>query len=309
MKYIWVLALFFSLNVYSQTYHLLPDTCTYCSYLYSTNGNNLQQGTYPVDPEIDTFLMGQNYLVIPSTAETYSGFSITGVRQVGNKVLGISADNQNQTYLIQDWDAEVGDTLFNLYSNRTFYDALFLSEDSIVLNDGSYHHIRQMKGIAYYPNGQMQATTWTFYWQERGLCGEHETPYFAIAGGLTYNLPDYTYGGPFVAYYLPQAHTADTRYNKSNFMDGCDFVYSLQDLTENAKDPFIFYPNPSAGIVYFSGQTMQSARIWDAKGVEMERYDDEISEIDLTHFKNGIYFIQCTNVFGESFIRKIVKVD
>ncbi len=250
-------------------------------------------------------------MTLPMSNEIYFGIPLAGLRQVGNKVFGAAAVGPTQEYLVQDWDAQLGDTVYNLYSNRTFYDAIFINEDSILLIDGTYHHVREMKGIGYAPNGIYDSTTWTFFWQERGLCGEHITPYFAIAGGLTYNLPDFNYGAQNVIYYLPQAHTADWRYNKNQYMTGCNFDGFLNSLEENLIQTVEIYPNPTNSLLYFEieNNAIKSIRVTDCKGQIVLFSSYKSGPIDVSKLETGIYYLQLNYTSGEITQAKFSKMN
>lgn len=292
---------------FGQDYNLLPDTCTYCSFFQNPGGPANYLSTYYLNPELDTTYLGNIYMQIPITDEGYQGARIFGMRQVGNKVFGVAEGDTLQEYLVQDWDLQIGDTIFDLYSNRTYYDAVFINEDSMLLNDGSYHRYREMQGVGYAPNGIYQTDSWAFYWHERGLCAEHVAPYFANSGGLLFNLPGFLYGSAFAVYYLPKPHTADVRYNMNSLMDDCSFTGSLNSLIENSQDQLILYPNPTHGIIQIKQTYHGRIRILNGLGLEIMKFDEEVSQIDLSELMNGMYFLEFTKENGQPGIQRVTK--
>jgi hypothetical protein len=294
MKKLLFLLFFISPSSFGQNYQLLPDTCTHCSWIYTYGGTQFYVGTYSLYPELDTLYQGNVYMKIPIT-----NTDLAGVRQVGNKVYGFISTDTTQEYLIQDWDASVNDTIFNLYDKNGMYDAVFLEEDSVILNDGSYHHWRKLKGI----NGAVQNQDWILVWDERGLCSSIGW------GGLLYNNFVQILG----SYYdFPTPHTPDTKYNLNSIVSGCSTagVFNSNDLLENHIIPIVVFPNPTKNFIQIVNFTnAKSGKIIDLRGNTILKFQETPPELDLSKFSNGTYILQIETESGQSRQVKIVKTD
>src|SRR5690606_31304624 len=143
------------LNHWSQTYHLLPDSCTFCMYLESWGGTSLFPNWYGVYPEVETTINGNDYI------QCNVNWGITAMRQSGNKLVGYHSD-LGQDVTLMDFDAAAGDTINGLYSDGSFYSARVENIDSFELNDGSYHHYMDLIGIRVSQNG-LDTSFWDDY--------------------------------------------------------------------------------------------------------------------------------------------------
>ncbi|MBL4862829.1 MAG: hypothetical protein JKY09_07430 [Crocinitomicaceae bacterium] len=170
-KLLLSLMVFCATFLYGQDYQLLPDSCTFCMYLVSTGGNSWNNGYYQLDPNIDTVFSGNTYMKM-SFGTWGSGPSEQpfAFRQNGNKLMGIVHDSINE-FLLMDFDAQVGDTIYNLYSEGLFYNAKVLAKDSILVNGEVYHRFMNLEGLGYYQQGIWQNVTWGITWNEKALCG------------------------------------------------------------------------------------------------------------------------------------------
>lgn len=309
MKTITLLFAFVSAFSFGQSYDLLPDTCTACSYLYTTGTSETYPGVYYLHPENDTIYMGNSYIKMEGIWGAAP--SIIGFRQSGNKVLGAISDSL-QEVVLQDWDALIGDTVYNLFSNGIVYDAVFMVEDSMILNDNTYHHTRGMKGIGYYDySNNYQTMTWDINWHERGLCAGNGLPNALNtawgAGGIQYNLA--IYPCLCTVYTEPKPYTSDTRYNLSSGMDSC--VVYLWGIDELENNKITVYPNPTNGIIYFDlqGQSTNHFQLVDSRGIIILQKTGVFDRIDLSDYDNGLYFLSFQTGNGRTKQARIFKVE
>lgn len=229
MKFVLLLITIFILGFHSngQDYKLIPDSCTYCFYQVDDGFGSFYSKYYHIDPFSDTTILGHNYKQIFNDG-SYLQQPI-GVRQTGNKVFGILEDS-TQEYLIMDFDANIGDTIFGLYSDEFFFNAIVLHKDSTQVSTNNYVHWMELQGDTVYGNSWTVNVPWTFRWNERGLCSQ---PY----GGYTFNLPV----NDFVINYLyafPFACTTDTLFHP-NYQSACTSCSPTLGITELKDSPKI----------------------------------------------------------------------
>lgn len=298
MRYFTVLFAFISSFSFGQNYHLLPDTCTHCSWIFTMGTAQIFAGTYTLQPENDTLYQGNVYMRIPASM-------LIGVRQSGNKVLAAIYVDTTQEYLIQDWDADIGDTIFGLYDEMGIYDAVFLQEDSSLMNDGNYHRFRIMKGI----NGAVVSEDWYIEWHERGLCATESATFWPSGfGGLLYNNRMLNLG----AYYnSPHPHTPDPRYNLNQTVSGCSIDGAFNSLMENEINTISIYPNPSDGIIHLGETTFEISEIeiLDLNGKSLLKSSADSKVLDISNFQNGIYFLRVKTTENAYLQTKIMKTE
>lgn len=183
-----IICLFFSELSIAQNYKLIPDSCTFCTYKWSDGSTNLTAENYHIDPSQDTALFGNTYKRVLYT-NSYIGPQPFAVRQVGDRVYGVLNDSL-QEYLIMDFEAIVGDTIYGLYSDGYFYDAVVVSKDSTLLSGSAYHHWMELQGDTIYGSPLVGGTIpWSFRWEERGLCNLEWLALNEPYGGYAFNLP------------------------------------------------------------------------------------------------------------------------
>lgn len=309
MRYFTILFAFISAFSFGQNYHLLPDTCTHCSYVYGDWTYTLMEGYYTLLPEDDTLYQGNLYMKVPIEM-SYQNDTLFAVRQFGNKVLGIKSNDTINEYLIQDWESAVGDTIYNLYAPNGNYAALVVKDDSLLLNDGTYHHFRELFAIGTYENGILNTNhQWTIIWNERGLCGSLEPISAEPIGGLLYNYVPYSVSG--IPYHSAHPHTPDLRYNLTQYVSGCFFDGAFADLNENVLDPLITYPNPSSGLIHLGETTFEISEIeiLDLNGKSLLKLSAESKGMDISNFQNGIYFLRVKTTENAYHQTKIMKTE
>lgn len=272
-----IISISYFFTSFGQNYQLLPDTCTFCFFFLTHGGDTWEHGNYMIDINNDSIINSNRYIKV------YDFYA----RQVGNKVYGIPTDSTNE-FLIMDFDAQIGDTLNNLYSNSHLYSAIIESKDSMVLNDGSYHHLINLKGIEIYPEPQYPEYPWFFTWHERGLC--HSGPYFGNElGGLTMNIP-VNNSSISPLYVSPSWCTSNPLYNNpdNNQCNNCIGIFgNTKEYTSLPK----IYPNPTSDYIHFENIEEYQIQIIDITGKTILIPNIKNSTLDITFLNNGIYTI------------------
>lgn len=129
------------------------------------------------------------------------------------------------------------------------------------------------------------------------------TPVAALAETKSFYL---TQGTKYVMFYY------DKDSGNVAFDDFCASVSSV-GIKEISAGSFTAYPNPSSGIVNLTMSTPKNAQviITDVLGNELSRYAIKASEINpsinLSDYKDGIYFIKLKSDSGESSKRIVLK--
>jgi hypothetical protein len=283
--------LFLNPHLYSQDYKLVPDSCTYCAFLVSTGGPSWYSAAYGIYPAQDTTVLGNEYMRVGANPE-----GAFGIRQAGNKLYGVVADSLNEM-LLMDFDANVGDTIENLYSEGFYYKAKVLEKDSILENNGVYHHYMNMQGIQLLMNGIWTDYNWQFQWNERGLCA-------AELGGVHYNVPvnDFVIS---IVYAYPGYCTTDPIYTNHPELscENCNLIMS--EIKENSWLESIISPNPALDEIFISfNQSTKEPVTYSIENALGESIVTgtilTVSEIiDISTLKPGIYLVRCSTLTGE----------
>ena len=96
---------------------------------------------------------------------------------------------------------------------------------------------------------------------------------------------------------------------------GCDSTVTMHltitvGVTEIALDPtWHVYPNPTNGMLNVSGKDFTQIRLFDAYGKQIGVWDvaGEVTQINLTSYASGIYFVKVMNGNRIVGVRKVVK--
>ncbi len=291
------LLLFFSYTIYSQDYQLIPDSCTYCSYKTSTGGNSWYNTYYKLDPTTIIQYNGNQYAQFELGPYAGAWGYPIGVRQVGNKLFGAIEDSLNE-YLIMDFDAEVGDTIYDLYSEGFLYDAKVHIKDSILVNYGVYHHYLVLQGFNITENGgPVQGWDgWYFTWNERALC----SPYFvqeqfgAERGGVVYNIPPfYVISEPYA---YPEFCTSDEIYTNPNSLLCANCEFQSASIQESNKIIFSISPNPVIDYlnVNFDVSGKKEVHIYNSQGESVFQMNTVLKNelINIENLIGGLYIIE-----------------
>jgi|GEM_PF-2403543 len=284
-------------RIHAQTVQLVPDSCTFCLFLVSTGGTDWYTSGYAISPNEDTLVQGNNYVRVSSGFLPTQPFAI---RQVGNKLMGVVADSISE-YLLMDFDAAIGDTIYQLYSEGFFYDAVVLNKDSVAVNNGVYHHFMQMKGIGYHTQSGYVADNWNFVWNERGLCGVNTSGVWDL-GGVLYNIPTDFYVIS-AAYAFPEFCTTDPIYNNPVSVT-CDSCYAqTNSLEELFPIRLEIVPNPAINeiSVRLENSFIKKIRIYDLQGIlmlEKETHSKELI-IPISELTRGLYFLNVDTDKGQ----------
>lgn len=230
MKHILIIFGFFiQLTAFGQSYQLAPDSCTFCFYGGAISANSSYNNTYGIHPSSDTVLFGNTYMLLSGLDTILQPFAI---RQTGNKLYGIVQDSTNEV-LIMDFDAVVGDTIFNLYSEGYRYNAIVYMKDSFLVNNGIYHHYMRLGGYQILINGNWVSNNWDIKWNERGLCLPDITGFDWEYGGVFYNIPYHEFV-THVPYIAPSYCTTDPTYDNQygNTCINCQPISATDSIEE-----------------------------------------------------------------------------
>lgn len=295
------LFLLLPLNHWSQTYHLLPDSCTFCMYLESWGGTSLFPDWYGVYPEVETTINGNDYILCNVN------WGITAMRQSGNKLLGYHPD-LDEDVLLMDFDAVPGDTIHGLYSNNFFYSARVEEIDSFQLNDGSYHRYLDLTGLRVSQNGLDSSSWndewWEIRWNERGLCEDR--------GGLSYNLP-YNYYSISIVYVQSTWCTTDPRYNipNDNACDNCENpTRGDAGIKQAPAFSFSMHPNPADDHlqIVFPFEDSRKIEITDLWGRGVLHFDcvGTACELNVHDLSPGMYHLRVATESGAVGTKRVV---
>tara|TARA_B100000508_G_C11451698_1_gene274435 strand:- start:53 stop:997 length:945 start_codon:yes stop_codon:yes gene_type:complete len=292
------LLLFLSYTIYSQDYQLIPDSCTYCAHKTSTGGNSWYNTYYKLDPTTSIQYNGNQYIQFELGPYAGAWGYPLGVRQVGNKLFGAIEDSLNE-YLIMDFDAEVGDTIYNLYSEGFLYDAKVHIKDSILVNNGVYHHYLVLEGFNITQNGDPVAQSWNgwyFTWNERALCSAYfvQEQFGSELGGVVYNIPPfYVISDPYA---YPEFCTSDTIYTNPNSLLCANCEFQSASVTESKKIFFTISPNPVQNDlnITFDVSGNKEVHIYNSQGVSVFHKQTILNSelINIENLKDGLYIIQ-----------------
>lgn len=287
----------------AQTFKLVPDSCTFCLFLVSTGGTDWYQSGYAISPNEDTLVLGNNYIRVHSGFDSKQPFAI---RQVGNKLMGVVADSTSE-YLLMDFDANITDTIHNLYSEGFFYDAVVLNKDSVGVNNGVFHHYMRLKATGIYINSVFEeGGNWNLVWNERGLCAVNG----AELGGVLYNIPSefYVISAPYA---FPDFCTTDPIYNNPTTVT-CDNCYPQ---TNGLKEPFStgleIVPNPAIDqiTIQTENSVISKLRIYDVHGIQVMEQEASSKEmvIQLSELTEGLYFLSLDTDKGQ-ILSRFIKI-
>lgn len=292
-KLLIILFLIGSFEVTCQTYKLLPDSCTFCLFLSSTGGNSWVSSNFGLDPNNDTIVAGNSYMMLNDIGnQSDRPFAF---RQLGNRVYGVVQDSVNE-FLILDFDAVVGDTIYNLYSEGFYYDAVVDEKDSILVNNSVFHHFVQLEGIRVNLQGTWFNYSWSITWNERALCGYNYTGGWADEnlGGLLHNIPSTLYSIS-IPYAAPAYCTTDPLYNIPSNVNCTNCLPQTNSITEITNREVTFSPNPVQANIHLElgVNDFYSVEIFDSKGILVHSNSEcsGMSTIDVSNLFKGVYYI------------------
>jgi hypothetical protein len=91
----------------------------------------------------------------------------------------------------------------------------------------------------------------------------------------------------------------------------CDSVigltlYVLLGNEEHNNAVLAPWPNPTTGILHLEADDVQTIEVYNLMGQSMLQCGAS-DELDLSQFKNGVYFIRIIDVLGKSTVHKVLK--
>jgi len=284
-------------RVHAQTVQLVPDSCTFCMFLVSTGGTGWYESGYGIFPNEDTVVLGNNYMRVNAGFDSRQPFAI---RQAGNKLMGLVADSLSE-YLIMDFDADIADTIHDLYSEGFFYDAVVIRKDSIMVNNGIYHHFMELNGIGVYTSSGFTPENWTFVWNERGLCASNGWGGWDL-GGVLYNLPTNYYSISAV-YAFPDYCTTDPIYTNPGTVTCDNCVAQTNGLNELLAAKLSVSPNPVSDelTIRLEDSGIKKIAIYNTYGVKVKEESIHSQEINIqiSELLEGFYFLEVETDKGQ----------
>lgn len=278
-------------------------------YFGGQSGSTLWENSYRIDPIHDTVIDSNNYVKILGNLRPLQPRFI---RQEGNILFGRVNDSLVDVK-VMDFNASVGDTIFDLYSEGFLYHARVEVKDSFILNDGSYNTFMDLEVIRVFNNGGWQDDSWYIFWSEGALCNIHNYPDNYGLGGVLYNMQQFYYQGLEVAYYAPSYCTLDSNYTMSNGST-CQYCVGQSgnaSLVEQHSFIFGFHPNPAKSEINLEFGTVEKRTISinNVLGETLLVLEDfnQAVVIDISALESGYYLLNV--VQGEQYrsARLVVK--
>lgn len=215
---------------------------------------------------------------------------------VAKKIYIVPEDSTNE-YLFYDFSKNVGDTVFNVYSEYdlvtpTLSHVRIDSIDSVLVNT---IYLKRFWLHCFYSTHPLYPT------------GGDSTQWVEMAGGV---------GGLFSGV-MPVTSSSSALLECMNYNDtiyqpnyggwgACGVFFGLDEMVNDAL--FSIFPNPSTGIVTVKMKAKGEATIYNLLGEVIGKWklEKEETKTDLSAQPKGIYFVRIT-AEGKSYSQKIVK--
>lgn len=87
----------------------------------------------------------------------------------------------------------------------------------------------------------------------------------------------------------------------------CYSIYTGVEAIKESED-LVLFPNPTSGLIQIkTDQKINSIEVMDVFGRRMLYSEKNQTEINISDFKNGVYFIRLSDSKGNSCVKKIIK--
>lgn len=129
--------------------------------------------------------------------------------------------------------------------------------------------------------------------------------YFSVNNniGTLYHKDDYYYNSNVLDSLIESEYFSwGTYFDRKNIYYHTPFGTTVSLVRQAIENPNAFYPNPSSQSIQFNKPTTARIHIINISGHLIESIPQNISEYDVSHLKNGIYFLKSANS-----IQKLVK--
>lgn len=227
---------------------------------------------------MDTIIGIYNYSKVDYCGGTYCG----GLRDDGiGKIYFVPTDSLNEL-LIYDFTVQTGDTVsvyenFGGYWNTSTYEYIYV--DSVLIN-GSYRKQIKLGGN---PGSWIEGIGCT-----QGLFREG----WGNVSGWYINLECMSQN--------------DSTLYPAYSLGPCSLTSGIDEIKE--LDNFILYPNPTNGLLQIkTEQEIISIEVLDVFGRRMLYSENNQTEINISNFTNGIYFVRMRDSKGNFVVKKIVR--
>lgn len=226
---------------------------------------------------LDTIIGTNNYSKLDSCGGNYAG----ALRDDGiGKIYFVPSDSLNEL-LIYDFTVQTGDTV-SVYDNIGFWNIStyeFIIVDSVLIN-GSYRKQIKLGGN---PASWIEGIGCT-----QGLFREG----WGNVSGWYVNLECMSH--------------KDTTLYPAFSVGPCSLTSGMDEIKESQN--FILYPNPTNGLFQIkTEQEINSIEVSDVFGRRMLYSENNQTEINISNFTNGIYFVRFSDSKGNTVVKKIVK--
>ena len=83
---------------------------------------------------------------------------------------------------------------------------------------------------------------------------------------------------------------------------------SVVDVEEINADEISIYPNPVTSVVNISVDNMNSVSVYNAMGqlVYEQNADDDVINIDVSSWSNGLYYVNVMTSEGKKLLQKLI---
>lgn len=287
-----------------------------------------------------TEIYGDTVIGVYTYSKIYSGLGpfvvVGGIRNdtLNKKVYKYSVATGSEK-LLYDFNINVGDTL-NASSGYGFYDPLInvstlvptpiiekawvTSIDSVLMPYDAIFHRRfnfkaQVAGLDSFLVSESNAVlydTLGFGWTRTILMhsliegvGQMSNPISAHSST--------SMGYPYQLYFGLVCSSINGVTNFNMFVPPgydlayCNSIYAGFDEIKESED-FILFPNPTSGFFQIkSDQEINSIEVTDVFGRRIFYSEKNQSEINMSNFMNGIYFVRLIDSKGNSVVKKIIK--
>lgn len=223
----------------------------------------------------------------------YRGFVlIRSPHNGGTPILNNTPLPKNEV-LLYDFGLQKGDTL-NVKNNPLFYDHTLRFPD-----DTAYVFLNENPGIYnIYPN---------YYCRNIRFVAQNGNAFNILEGmgSIDFFLGSITYNSYINCYTNDSAITGEINMPNNSSTD-CDFVTSIEKV--ESKNTAIFFPQPSQGMLYFSGIEVQSYSLYSGTGQLLitKENANATQELNMSHWPDGLYFLHYSTRNGQQGVEKVL---
>lgn len=245
----------------------------------------------------DTVINLINYKKI--TLDTAGLNFFAAIRSDNHRVyesIDFDSDGTNEEYLVYDFNANVGDTLFNVFLDQEHIitDFVIVDKDSFLLNNKYYivQKIAKTSSPSDYLIWENIGTVHGLF-LFTGLIDDYLSCYSNNDSVLDLNTRPYN---------LHMQDTVESSFGNCNYM--------LTGIGKKNTESFNIYPNPNSGNFFISLnsgiQGIKSIKMLNTLGIIVYFKNNITEEINLSELPKGIYFLNIETDNGLAENKKII---